>query len=60
MKARIVLNIALMLATLGMVIVVLGVIAPGLFFPGVYLLGIAMVALAVAGGMYLFGSAETA
>ena len=60
MMARLVLNGALALATLGMAIIALGVVVPGVFFPGVYLLDLAMLTLAIAGVLYLTRRADAA
>jgi hypothetical protein len=60
MKARLVLIVALALATLGMAIVVFAVVSPGLFFAGIYLIDAALVALAIAGVLYLLATREKA
>lgn len=58
MIARWILLAGLMLASLGMMAVVLAVTVRGLFFTGVYLLDAALVALAIGGIMSLAAQPE--
>jgi hypothetical protein len=58
-RAPVVLFAAIALTTIGMMLVVAGVITPGLFMPGVILIGIGMLAFAAAAMLHVMaGPAE--
>ncbi|HEX6559107.1 MAG TPA: hypothetical protein VF021_06575 [Longimicrobiales bacterium] len=46
----------LAIVTVGMAILIIGVISPALFYPGVYLIAAGMLVTAIAGVLHIMGS----